>query len=123
MAGRTLDRRALRKRADEAEQAEQVEGAPGAAPPRKRARAKAKAPAAPRARKPRAAKIPPRLFARWCVFDGGMKQVAVLDYNRKAAAEEKLADLQARNKGPHFLQIVKEPRPNPAPGPDDGAPG
>ena len=53
--------------------------------------------------------------ARWGVFDGGMKQVAVFDYNQRAAADEKLADLLGRHKGPYFLQIVKEPMPEPAP--------
>src|SRR5206468_11411218 len=99
MPRRTLNRRELR---DQADQAERAEGAPdAAAPPAKKARAKAKAPAAPRVRKPRAVKVPPRLFARWGVFDGGMKQVAVFDYNQRAAAEAKLADLLARVKGLH----------------------
>src|SRR5439155_20363450 len=75
---------------------------------------KAKAPAAPRARKPRAPKVPPRLRARWGVFDGGMKQVAIFDYNQRAAADAKLADLTARKKGTHFLQIVKDSMPEPA---------
>jgi 7-cyano-7-deazaguanine synthase in queuosine biosynthesis len=44
-----------------------------------------------------------------------MRQVAVFDYNQRAAAEEKLARLLAAKKGIHFLQIVKEPMPEPAP--------
>jgi hypothetical protein len=111
MAGRTLNRRELRQQADQADRAGE---AAGAAPPPKKARA-AKAPAAPRVRKPRAAKAKPRLRARWGLFDGGMRQVAVFDYNQRAAAEARLADLLARNKGPHFLQVVKEPMPDPAP--------
>jgi hypothetical protein len=111
MAGRTLNRRQLREQAEQAEQSGRA--APEAAPaaPRK----KAGAPAAPRAKKPRAKKPPPRMRARWGVFDATMKQVAVFDYNRRAAADEKLADLLARNKGTYFLQIVKEPMPEPAP--------
>jgi hypothetical protein len=115
MAGRTLNRRELRRQADQAEQAGAV--APGVtpaeAPPGKKG--KAKAPAAPRARKPRAPKVPPRLRARWGVFDGGMKQVAIFDYNQRAAADAKLADLTARKKGAHFLQIVKDLMPEPVP--------
>jgi hypothetical protein len=115
MAGRTLNRRELRRQADQAEQAEAV--APGVtpaeAPPGKKD--KAKAPAAPRARKPRAPKVPPRLRARWGVFDGGMKQVAIFDYNQRAAADAKLADLTAKKKGTHFLQIVKDLMPEPMP--------
>src|SRR4051794_38277364 len=136
MAGRILNRRELRKQADVAEQAgggaprgppprgpPRAEGKgegpppppgreprappgapPAGAPPGRRGRAKA--PAAPRARKPRAPKVPPRLRARWGVFDGGMRQVAIFDYNQRAAADAKLADLTARRKGTHFLQIV-----------------
>ncbi|HZT83345.1 MAG TPA: hypothetical protein VFA26_24150 [Gemmataceae bacterium] len=116
MAGRILNRRELRKQADQAGQAaeaapaaEAAEAAPAAPAEKKR---KAKAPAAKRVR---AKKAPPRLCARWGVFDAGMKQVAIFDYNQRAAAEEKLADLLARKKGAHFLQIVKEPMPEPAP--------
>jgi hypothetical protein len=112
MAGRTLNRRELRKQADQAGAAapDAPDAAP-AAPPKKKA--KAKAPPAPRVRKPRAPKVPPRLVARWGVFDGGMKQVALFNYNQRAAAERKLADLLASKKGLHFLQIVKEPMPEP----------
>jgi hypothetical protein len=66
-------------------------------------------------RKPRKVKAPPRLRARWGVFDAGMKQVAIFDYNQRAAAAAKLADLLARKKGIHFLQIVKEPMPEAEP--------
>jgi hypothetical protein len=44
-----------------------------------------------------------------------MKQVAIFDYNQRAAAEDKLADLLCRKKGLYFLQVVKEPMPEPAP--------
>src|SRR5215467_9186818 len=117
MAGRILSRRELRKQADQADQQPEsaattaVEAAE--APPEKKARAKR--PAAPKVKKPRAKKAPPRLRARWGVFDSGMKQVAIFDYNQRAAADEKLADLLARKKGIHFLQIVKELMPEPAP--------
>jgi hypothetical protein len=50
-----------------------------------------------------------------------MKQVAIFDYNQRAAAEEKLAALLGRQKGLYFLQLVKEPMPEPAPAP--AAPG
>src|SRR5205823_4661462 len=63
---------------------------------------------------PRAKKAPPRLRARWGVFDGTMKQVAIFDYNQRPAADEKLAGLLAGKKGPHFLQIVKDTMPEPA---------
>ena len=112
MATRILNRHKLR---------EQVEGAGPAgvatpvadAPARKKTRTKA--PAVPRVRKARAKKAPPRMFARWGVFDGGMKQVAIFDYNQRSAADEKVADLNARKKAGHFLQIVKEAMPEPPP--------
>jgi hypothetical protein len=55
------------------------------------------------------------LRARWGVFDSALKQVAIFDYNQRAAAEDKLADLLAKKKSLHFIQIVKEPMPEPLP--------
>jgi hypothetical protein len=113
MAGRILNRRELRVPADQADPAGVA--TPGAGlteVPTKKARAKA--PAAAKVRKARPKKPPPRMRARWGVFDGGMKQVAVFDYSQRAAADEKLADLLAKKKGLHFLQLVKEPMPEPA---------
>lgn len=113
MAGRILNRRALREQAEQAEQsAATVSDTPGAAVPSKKPR-RAKVAAAPRVKKVRAKKAPPRMRARWGVFDAGMKQVAIFDYNQRAAADEKLADLLAKKKGLCFLQIVKEPMPDP----------
>jgi hypothetical protein len=118
MAGRVLNRRELRKQSDQAEQQPEATAsgvvAIAAAPPEKK-KARAKAPAAPKAKRVRAKKAPPRMRARWGVFDGGMKQVAVFDYNQRTAAEAKLADLHSRNKGTHFLQIVKDEMPETEP--------
>jgi hypothetical protein len=111
MAGRILNRRELRRQAEQPATAA-PEATP--APPAKKGKSK-KAAAAPRVKKPRKSKAPVRLRARWGVFDAAMHQVAIFDYNQRAAAEEKLADLRARKKGIHFLQIVKEPMPEPAP--------
>jgi hypothetical protein len=36
------------------------------------------------------------LRARWGVFDTGMRQVAIFDYNQRAAADKKLAELLAK---------------------------
>jgi hypothetical protein len=95
MAGRIPNRRELRKHADQAEQSEAVasDATPAAVPPEKKAK---KAPASKR--KPRAPKAPPRLRARWGVFDGGMKQVAIFNYDQRAAADAKLADLLAKKR-------------------------
>ena len=111
MAGRTRNIRELRAQAEQAERLA-AEAAPALAGAKK---AGAKALAAPRPKKARKPKAPPRLCARWAVFDGGMRQVAIFDYNQRGAAQAKLDDLVARKKGLHFLQIVKEPMPEPAP--------
>jgi hypothetical protein len=111
MAGRILNRRELRKQADQAEQTQAgaSDSDATAAPPK--AAAGRKAAATPRVRKPRKPKAPPRMRALWCVYDGGMKEVALFDYNERAAAEEKLAALLGKHKGVYFLQIVKQPMP------------
>ena len=46
-----------------------------------------------------------------------MKQVAVFDYSQRGAADQKLADLNAKKAGGYFLQMVKEPMPTPPPTP------
>ena len=109
MAGRILDRRELRKQNDRAEQIAASVSDADAAPPKVAAKRKAAAP--PKARKPRKPKTPPRMRALWCVYDGGMKEVALFDYNQRAAAEAKLAALLDKRKGLYFIQIVKQPMP------------
>src|SRR5216684_1981811 len=111
MASRILNRRELRR---QAEQAKAPEAADSDTTVHTLA-AEKKAKKAPTKRKPRAKKPPPRMRALWGIFDAGMKQVAIFDYNQRTAADEKLADLLAKKKGTHFLQIVKDPMPEPAP--------
>ncbi|MFN4259427.1 MAG: hypothetical protein ACK4RK_09010 [Gemmataceae bacterium] len=116
MVDRILNRRELRKQADQADQADQaaVPNEKTAAPARKKA-VKAKAPASPKVRKPRAKKPAPRLRVRWGIFNANVKQVAIFDYNQRLAADAKLADLLAQNKGLFYMQMVKEPIPEPVP--------
>jgi hypothetical protein len=114
VTGRILNRRELREQAEGADQADVAPAAATAAAPARKP--KAKAPAAPRAKKSRKPKDAPRLRARWGVFDGAMKQVAVFDYNQRTAADDKLAELNAKKKGAYFLQLVKEPMPEPVDG-------
>src|ERR1700730_4800310 len=116
MAKRILNRRELRKASDQAEQQQQSgeTGTEAIEMPSKKG-AKAKAPAAPKVKKPRKKKEPPRLCARWGVFDAGMKQVAIFNYNQRAQADQKIVDLLAKKKTRYFLQIVKEPMPEPPP--------
>jgi hypothetical protein len=139
MAGRTLNRRELRRQSDAAEAAsregaededeaveedeeeaeEGEEAAEGSEEegdeeaPATKAKAKAKPKASRKARKPKAT---PRMRARWGVFDSSMKQVGVFDYKDRAAADAKVAELLATRKtGTFFLQLVKEPMPEDAP--------
>jgi hypothetical protein len=108
MAKRVLNRRELRKAADQAELQTTTSPDAAAAAPAKKG-AKEKPPAEPKARKSRKKKEPPRLCARWAVFDAAMKQVAVFDYNQRDEADQKIADLTAKKKAPYFVQLIKEP--------------
>jgi hypothetical protein len=117
MAGRTLNRRDLRRQAEAAEQLEQQSapaGEPAAIEPAAKKPRKAAAARKPSARKPRAARADARMRVRWCIYDGGMKQIAMFDYNQRAAAEVRLAELQARSKVVHFLRLFKDAIPQPA---------
>ncbi|MCH8048107.1 MAG: hypothetical protein IID44_30810 [Planctomycetes bacterium] len=49
-----------------------------------------------------------RLKAFWGVFSQSLKRVAVFDYSQRKAADKKMADLNAKGKAPHFVQLVKE---------------
>jgi len=113
MAAQDLPRRARRKRSAQEPPSEALAANATVATetPAKKARARS---GAVKVRKPRAKKPPPRVRVRWGVFDGGMKQVAAYDYNQRADADAKLADLSAKKKGVYFLQLFKEPMPEPA---------
>src|SRR5690349_6672980 len=105
MAGRILNRRELRKQSDQAEQATASVAEPVSMATPPKASARRKGAVAPKTTRPRKSKMPPRMRALWCVYDGGMKEIALFDYNQRAAAEEKLAALQEKHKGPYILQI------------------
>ena len=110
MARRTLNRHELRKQAEAAESKTGDDAVPvdGEATPTKKG-SKSKAAAAPKVKKPRKKKEPPRLCARWGVFDNSMKQVATFNYNQRAEADQKVADLSLKKAGGYFIQLVKEP--------------
>jgi hypothetical protein len=110
MARRTLNRHELRKQADQAEQMAESTAVADAETPVKKSRSKS---ATPKVKKPRKKKEPPRLCARWGVFDNSMKQVASFAYNQRNEADQKVADLIAKKPGNYFIQIVKEPMPEP----------
>jgi hypothetical protein len=111
MAKRTLSRKQLRAEAEQAERA--AGGGEAPAPPGPAKPAKPAKPARG-ARKPSAKMEPVRLRAFWGVFDNAMKRVATFAYNERAAAELKLASLNEKKAGRHFLQVVKEPMAAPA---------
>jgi hypothetical protein len=131
MAGRTLNRRELRRQSDAAESMNldevrdedegQEVGADEAAAEGSEAEGDdkvppAKAKAKKATRKPRKPKAAPRMRARWGVFDASMKQVAIFDYKDRVAADAKVVELlAARKTGSFFLQLVKEPMPEDAP--------
>ncbi len=112
MASRIRNRRELRKQAEEAEQRAPLATKETAGVARKGATATT---VAPKAKKPRKKKEPPRQRARWGVFDGSMKQIAIFDYNQRAQADQKVADLIAKKNGIFFLQVVKEAIPDAPP--------
>jgi hypothetical protein len=107
MARRTLDRKRLREEATAAKAA----GVPDK-PVRKKT-TKLVDPDKPgsalkvKKARTRKVKLPPRTRVRWCIYDGGMKQVAVFDYNQLNAAKTKLAELLEK-KPNYFLQLFKD---------------
>ncbi len=109
MAGRILNRRELRKQADQAEQTEAVASEPAAEVAAPKPAGKRKAAAKPRTPRPRKVKEVPRMRASWGIFDGGMREVAIFDYTQRANAELKLAELLGKQKGTYFMQVVKQP--------------
>ena len=94
MAKRILNRKELRKQADEAGEGD------GAAKPVKKAPAKRKS----RAKTPKEV----RLKAFWGVFNQSMKCVTKFEYNERKYADKKAGELTANGKSPHFVQLIKE---------------
>ncbi len=94
MAKRILNRKELRKQADEAGEVD------GEAKPAKKAPAKRKS----RAKTPKEV----RLKAFWGVFNQSMKCVTKFEYNERKYAEKKANELTSGGKSPHFVQLIKE---------------
>lgn len=117
MARRILDRKKLRAAADaETNKGKEknVRKVKDVEPKADKAVKAAKTAKAAPVRKVRAkkVKIPPRMRVRWCIYDGGMKPVALFDYNQLPAAKAKLAEYLEK-KPSYFLQLVKESFPVP----------
>jgi hypothetical protein len=119
MARRVLDRKKLRAEATAAAKKSADKETTGLKKSRK-AKAEEPAPngkpAVVKVRKVRAKKIkiPPRMRVRWCIYDGGMKAVALFDYNQLPAAKSRLAELLEK-KPSYFMQLFKELLPLPDP--------
>ena len=94
MARKVVSRKELRAEAEAAEEA-----------PKKAKKAAKKTTRKKKAKKD-AAEI--RLKAFWGVFSQSLKRVAVFDYSQRKAADKKVAELNAKGKTPHFVQLVKE---------------
>lgn len=122
MAGKPQNRMELRRQyeaaepldpmedeADEAVEADDDDESPK--PKKKKAPPKPKAPKAAKPAKPAA-----RVRIVWAVINDAFKTIATFEYAQKEAAEAKAAEMTAKGKGTHFLQKVKEPMPDNAPG-------
>jgi hypothetical protein len=125
MAGKPLNRLELRRQREAAEPLdpmedeteEVVEEVEEEEVVERRPKKKAKAPAKSKAKSSRSsAKPAARMRIVWAVLNDAFKTVATFDYTQKEAAETKAAELTAKGKGTHFVQRVKEPMPESAPG-------
>jgi hypothetical protein len=123
MAGKPRNRLELRRQYDAAEPPDPMEDESdaviedgdddedGERKPKKKPKA-----AKPKAKTTKAAKPAVRMRIVWTVVNDAFKPVATFDYNQKDAAETKAAELTAKGKGTYFIQKVKEPMPDNAPG-------
>jgi hypothetical protein len=93
--------------ADEGDEGEEAEAKP---------KKKPKAPAKSKAKTPKTPKAAARMRIVWVVVNDAFKQVATFEYAQKEAAYARAAELTAKGKGTHFVQKVKEPMPDNAPG-------
>jgi hypothetical protein len=124
MAGKPRNRLELRRQyeaaepldpmEDEAEEVLEVEEEDDEErrPKKKKAAPKAKA----KTKTTKAAKAPVRMRIVWAVVNDAFKTIATFEYSQKAAALAKAEEMTAKGKGTHFVQKVKEPLPDNAPG-------
>jgi hypothetical protein len=122
MAGKPLNRLELRRQNEAAEPldpmedesedlVEDIEDEEGEVRRAKKKKAPAKKAKAAKPAKPAA-----RLRIVWVVTNDAFKPVGTFEYSQKEAAEARAAELTAKGKGTHFVQKVKEPMPDNAPG-------
>lgn len=108
MAKRVLNRRQLRDEADQAARAAPAVSEAAVPEPATKGPKVPKGPKAPRKPRVKKVKVPDRIRALWGVFDNSMKRVAIFNYNQRAEADRKVADLNVKKAGQFFVQLVKE---------------
>jgi hypothetical protein len=124
MAGKPLNRLELRRQNDAAEPLDPMEDEADELmedfdddeATEKRPKKKAKAPAKSKAKSTKAAKPATRMRIVWVVTNDAFKPVGTFEYSQREAADARAAELTAKGKGTHFVQKVKEPMPDNAPG-------
>lgn len=47
--------------------------------------------------------------AFWGVFNQTMRRISLFEYNQRAEADKKAAEMSESQKTPHFVMLVKEP--------------
>lgn len=124
MAGRPQNRMELRRQYEAAEPVDPMEdesddvaddGDDDESERKPKKKAKAKAPA--KAKVVKAPKPAARMRIVWAVVNDAFKTIGqTFEYADKEAAEARAAELTAKGKGTHFVQKVKEPMPDNAPG-------
>jgi hypothetical protein len=124
MAGKPLNRLELRRQNDAAEPLDPmedesddlVEDAEDEEATERKPKKKPKAAAKPKAKAAKPVKPAARMRIVWVVMNDAFKPVGTFEYAQKDAAEARAAELTAKGKGTHFIQKVKEPMPDNAPG-------
>ena len=104
MARKILNRKELREEFDSAQRTEDQE-----TEVKEGSSAKTKEKKAPAKRKSRAkAAKEVRLKAFWGVYNQTLRRISLFEYNQRAEADKKAAELTESQKTPHFVQLVKE---------------
>jgi hypothetical protein len=124
MAGKPLNRLELRRQNDAAEPLDPMEDESDDLMEdldedevqERKTKKKAKAPAKSKAKAAKPAKPAARMRIVWVVMNDAFKPVGTFEYSQKEAALARAAELTAKGKGTHFVQKVKEPMPDNAPG-------